>query len=77
MLDETLRTCIATDVLVARLVLDQFFYAQHEGCHVRAKARSLRGEGTKVARWVRVVETKRTNKATIWPLGAQNGRDVF
>jgi hypothetical protein len=73
-LEEAIRKGIATDVLAARLVLDQFFDGKHEGCVVRAKARAQRQEGTKAVRWARVAEAQRGNKATIRSLTDRDGR---
>lgn len=58
------------------LALDQYFEAKQEGCVVRAKVRSLNGEGTKAAQWTRVVEDKR-NRPTIRSLMDKNGRELF
>ena len=76
-LEEALRKGIATDVLAARLVLDQFFNAKHEGCVVRARARALRHEGTKAVRWARVAEAQRGNKATIRSLTDRHGLVLY
>ena len=46
-LEEALRRGIANDVLAARMALDLFFDAKHEGCVVRARARALRHESSK------------------------------
>ncbi len=72
-LEEAIRTGIATDVLAARMALDHFFAAKHQGCVVRAKARALKCEGTKAVRWARVAEAQRGNKTTIRSLTDPDG----
>lgn len=72
-LEDVLRKGIATDMLAARLVFDQFFYAKHEGCIVRARVHVLRLKGTKAVRWARVTETLRRNEATIQSLVSCDG----
>lgn len=48
-LEETIKKCIATDVLSARMTFHHFFKAKHKGCVVRAQACALKERGITVA----------------------------
>lgn len=74
--DEAFKTSIATEVSAARLTLESFFDAEHEGCFVRAKTCSPNGEETKASQRSRVVEPKNDN-VTIRSLVDQNECEMY